>query len=721
MSIHTTTVTLPGDIRIELLISPDGFFRGIGAITVRGVPLRNAEVPLRIQMDTHDGILYTQLRLREIVPLADGGHELRLAALGLPWGRGEILDDYAQSVIYPTLSDAAVMDDLRIELRPLRHSLGGHEWSGFCYRLHFRSDTRQVHRALIHATWELGGVITGNTVLCPGQCNQPVWRGTKEAMFTSACLRALHMYGQLHGNSFQLGPRAGMCQAFDFQHGPHGVLLGFWPEFDGLSSLLESRSGEDVLHVLDEYRLPLANELVTPAKWILFTPGNLPEHEARDLWWDTAQAVHGGIRQRFGVSASRMLPEGPFHQGFGYETRIHNNKLQMGLRAGQWVDHPDVIDAYAEQVLPRLAELGFKRFKPEVVTESDVTVLGMQRKLDQGIHGDLHCASVCATQRLLPAEFWGGLPAWRRMYERGHSLGLQIGHWIGAHMSPRAPILDQHPSYRMIDALGFPAGGGYGFHTLNVANWNSGFADWAFDDLRRWKEEAGLDFLWVDSYSNLGMLQINYADHMRPQYAAFARFLARLQQIGIREFTFESMSALGCPSFGMSDLQGAHRAQRLDVAGQNDFGWWADEPDMICDMHICLHDIPRSAAESERLQFQAMASRGMLHYGRSSEWGGFVSRDLDLPDWWRRNLAIFNRAEPLMHGVRRLLPDRAGVVWHSDAGRCIWTFTDVDVPDATAATIQLLHGQPAVVANGSVRLPAGGVYALPNLVTRLPI
>ena len=86
MSIHTTNVTLLGDIRIELLISPDGFFRGLGAITVRGVPLRNAEVPLRIQMDTHDGILYTQLRLREIVPLADGGHELRLAALGLPWG-----------------------------------------------------------------------------------------------------------------------------------------------------------------------------------------------------------------------------------------------------------------------------------------------------------------------------------------------------------------------------------------------------------------------------------------------------------------------------------------------------------------------------------------------------------------------------------------------------------------------------------------------------------
>jgi hypothetical protein len=716
MTLRTTKLSLPGNINIELLLAPDGFFKGLGSITANGIPLRNGAVPFRFQMDTHDGILYTQLRLREVVPLSDGGHELRLEALGLPWGRSEILDDYAQTVIYPAISDRPVLDDLRIELRPVRHTLGGHEWSGFCYRLHFRSDTRQVHRALVHATWELGGAITGNTLLCPGQCNQPVWRGTKNALFTSACLRALHLHGQLHGNSFQLGPRAAMCQAFDFQHGPNGVLLGFWPEFDGLSSLLESRSGEDVLHVLDEYRLPLAKELVTPAKWILFRPGNLPEHEARDLWWDTVQAVHGGIRERFGVSASHMLPEGPFHQGFGYETRMQNGRLQMALRAGHWVDHPEVLDAYAEQVLPRLAELGFKRFKPEAVTESDVTVLGMKRKLEAGIHGDLHCGSVCATQRHIPSEFWGGLPAWRRMYERGRSLGMQVGHWIAQHMSPRAPIFDEHPSYRVTDAHGFPAAGGYGFNTLIVANWNSGFADWAFDNLRRWKEEAGLDFLWVDSYSNLGTLQINYADQMRPQYAAYARFLARLQQIGIRDLTFESVTALGCPSFGMADLQGARQAQRHDVAGQNDFGWWADEPDMICDMHINLSDIPRSAAESERLQFQAMASRGMIFYGRATDGGGFVSRNLDIPDWWQRNLSIFNRAEPLMHGVRRLLPDRAGVVWHSDAGRCIWTFTEYRLEAPEDVVVEAIDGRQLhkLPGTGAMTLPAWGVYRVQN-------
>ncbi len=711
---NTKSIALADHTRIELLLGPDGLFRGLGAITVRGVPLRNGAVPLRFQLDTPDGTLYTQLRLRASVPLADGGQELCLDAIGVPWGRGEIHDDYAQAVLRLDTEDATVTDDLSIELRPVRHQLGGREWSGFCYRLRFHSEARQVHRALVRATWELGGAITGNTVLMPGQCNPPVWRGAKESLFTTACLKTLDQYGQMHGNSFQLGPRGGMCQAFDFQHGPDGALLGFWAEFDGLASLIESRPGEDVLQVLDEYRLPLANELVTPSKWILFTPGNFPEHEARDLWWDVQQAVHGGIRARFGVAPSRMQPEGAYHQGFMplIKSRLHRGRLQLCLAGDSWVEHYDVIDAYAEQVLPRVAALGFKRFKPDPVSESDVTTLGMQSKLGGGQHGDLHCASCCATHRHLPSGFWGGMRAWRQLYERGRALGLEIGAWVSPHMSPRAPIFAEHPEYRVMDALGFPAGGGYGFQTLNVANWNSGFADWAFDNLRRWKEEGGLDYLWWDSCSNLGLLQINYADRLRPQYAALARFLARLQGIGIGQHTFESVSALGCPSFGMADLQGAKLAQRKDVAGQNDFGWWADEPDMVCEMNIDLCGFTRSAAESARLQFQAMASRGMIFFSQAGEQGGFLTREPGIPDWWQRNLALFNRAEPFMRGTRRLLPERAGVVWHSDGGRCVWTFTEAELTVEPEAKVTVVHGKAGSPADGKVALSAGGVYRI---------
>jgi hypothetical protein len=710
----TKTLILSDLTRIELLLSADGLFRGLGDITVRGVPLRNGAVPLRFQLDTHDGIFYTQLRLREVAPLAGGGHELRLDAIGLPWGRREIHDDYAQAEVRLDTSDATVTDDLRLELRPVTQQLGGREWSGFAYRLRFKSASRQVHRALVRATWELGGAITGNTVLMPGQCNPPVWRGSRERHFTTACLKTLDAYGQLHGNSFQLGPRGGMCQAFDFQHGPDGVLLGFWPELDGLSSLIESRPGEEVLHVVDEYRLPLANELVTPSKWILFTPGHLPEHEARDLWWDVNRAVRDGVMARFGLTPSRMIPEGAYHHNFMgmIQRRIHNGIHQLSLTGDNWFNHYELIDAYADQVLPRLAELGFRRFKPDPVTESDVTVIGMVRKLDWGAHGDLHCASCCATQRYLPSNFFGGMRAWRRMVERGHELGLEIGAWISPHFSPRAPIFAEHPEYRMIDVVGQPAGGGYSFQTLVTADWNSGIADYVFNDLKRWKEEGGIDYLWVDSVSNLGMVQVNYAERMRTNFAAYNRFLARLQGISIANLTFEAMPVMGCPNFGIVDLQGSHAGQRKDVAGQNDFGWWADEPDMLCEMGLNVDGAVRKPKEAARIQFQGMASRGIVFYAQHAANGGFITREPGIPDWWKQNIAIFNRAETFMRGTRRLLPDRAGVVWHSDSGRCVWTFKAAEVPVKPGETVTAVHGPAGTISAGKATLPAGGVYRI---------
>jgi hypothetical protein len=708
------SLTLSDHTRIELLLSADGNFRGLGAVIVRGVPLRNCAVPLRFQLDTHDGIIYTQLRLREIVPLTNGGQELRLDAIGFPWGRGEIHDDYAQAVLRLTTDDTPVVDDLRIELRPVTQQLGGHEWSGFCYRLHFTSDTRQIHRALVRATWELGGAITGNTVLMPGQCNQPVWHGNRDRHFTTACLKTLDAYGQLHGNSFQLGPRGGMTQAFDFQHGPNGTLLGYWPEFDGLSSLVESQPGEDVLHVVDEYRLPLANELVTPSKWILFTPGNLPEHEARDLWWDVNQAIRNGVMARFGLTPSRMIPEGAYHHNFMnmIQRRIHNGIHQLSLTEGNWFNHYELIDACADQILPRLAELGFRRFKPDPVTESDVTVMGMVRKLDWGAHGDLHCASCCATQRYLPSDFFGGMRAWRRMVDRGHALGMEIGAWISPHFSPRAPIFTEHPEFRMIDALGFPAGGGYGFQTLVTADWNSGIADYVFNDLKRWKEEGGIDYLWVDSVSNLGMVQVNYSECMRINFAAYNHFLARLQGIGITNLTFEAMPVMGCPNFGIVDLQGSQAGQRKDVAGQNDFGWWADEPDMMCEMGLNVDGMVRKPEDAARIQFQGMASRGIVFYAQRMEDGGFITREPGIPDWWKQNIALFNRTEPFMRGTRRLLPNRAGVVWHSEEGRCVWTFADVELALTPGETMETFHGSTAAISNTQARLAGGGVYVI---------
>ena len=190
-----------------------------------------------------------------------------------------------------------------------------------------------------------------------------------------------------------------------------GALLQFWPEFDTVSSLVESPPGSDVLHVIDEYRFPLANHASTTPKWVLFTPGSFAPHEARDLWWAAYEHVGEIIRRPFGITPTVVVPE----VGLKYRTRVAEGKLRMTI-SGKEVESREVPYAIAERVLPRLASQGVRRFFPEVMSQSDVTADGLKRKLDFGVHGDLHCASVCACAgscRRTSGEEWLDGNAWR--------------------------------------------------------------------------------------------------------------------------------------------------------------------------------------------------------------------------------------------------------------------------------------------------------------------
>jgi hypothetical protein len=70
------SLTLADHTRLDLLLGPDDLCRGLGDVRVRGVPLRHGGVPLCFQLDTPDGILYTQWRLRAVAALPGGQRRL---------------------------------------------------------------------------------------------------------------------------------------------------------------------------------------------------------------------------------------------------------------------------------------------------------------------------------------------------------------------------------------------------------------------------------------------------------------------------------------------------------------------------------------------------------------------------------------------------------------------------------------------------------------------
>ncbi len=688
--------------KLELSIADNGEFLGLGRVTVKGVELRSEARPIQLRLDTPDGIFYSRLELLRVERGGDGMVRIELRAHGVRWTRGEYADDYDQPTVWLSDSAAPVADDLALILKPAALTLGCRKWHGFSYAFEFRSEARQIHRLLVHGTWEIGGRITGNTVLSQGQCNMPVYAGAKESVFTTACLRTLDQYGSPQGNSFQLGPRAGLLQGFDFQVAKEGVLLQYWPEMDSVSSLVESPAGSDLLHVVDEYRFPLAAVVTTVEKRVLFFSGSLAEHEVHDLWWEARRECYGLVNKRFNIKRTAPAPE----MGLKYQTQVVDGRLLMNI-GGQKVDSTEVPYAIAERILPVLAEQGIKRFFPEVMSESDVTELGMQRKLDEGVHGELHCSSVCSTHRFFPSEFWGGIKAWKVMADKAHALGMEIGAWFAPHLSPRSPIFAEHPEYRMISVTGLPSGGGYGFHSIVVADWNTAISDWLIADLKRWKEEGGLDYIFTDSICNMGLVQANYGAKMRTNFAALGRLYHRIQAIGIPSLSVEGLSPWTYSRFGMVDPRGDYMEQNRAVAGQNDFGWWVGHQEMMDGLSLLCCARKRSPEEMERLLFRAIAAGGYMCY--EHEYG----IDHKIFPWWSRLNHVLNLVQPHMR-TRRVLPDRAGIVWHDGDIRTVWTFKDVMMDVPVGFKVEVIDGSGAreLAGTNSLTLPSWGVYQM---------
>ena len=647
-------------VEIESLTGADGDWLGLGEIRAGGVALRSGTRAWTPRLSTPNGIIYQRFEAAGLKRLPGGGLEARFRAIGWPWVHQEFCDEYSQPLLHLPAKLQPVEDHFSLHIEPLSRELGGRVWTGFSIALGFQSRSRGIRRMIVDATWELGGAMSGNTVLNQSQCSPPVFRSSLQNAFTSACLKRIDEADSPQGVSYQLAPRGGMLQAFDFQHGPAGALLHYWPALDSINSFLAKPRGRNLLHVVDEYRFPLARRVSTTPQHILFLSGPLPEHTARDLWWSAYEEANGAVRQRRRIKPTIVMPEvDPPRSG-----RVQDGRVQ--LRIGEeWVDAPEALYAMADRLLPKLAAAGVRRLMNPLVQESDVTVMGLKRKLDSGLDGDLFCGSLCATHRFLPAEFWGGMKAWRHLARAGQALGIEMGHWFAPHMSPRAAIFQQHPDWLMTGSHSLTFGGGY-WNILASLDWTTRARDWILSDLQCWHDEGGLDYLFVDSWPNLGLLPVNHATGGRTNQAALERFFAALQKIGIRSFSFEGISCLGISRMSVADLRGDKEDGLPGVVGQNDFGWWRHQLDMAYNLNIHLSARGRSDEEQEQMVFSAMAARGGLILPKQTGGG-------KCPAWLSRLQHIYNRVSPEMQR-RNMLPERNGIAWSVGRVKTIWSF-----------------------------------------------
>ena len=692
------------EVTIQLLLGRNKECRGIGAVSVAGVALRDGRFPLLPRSDTPEGYQFDRLFLESVERGKGGAVHVSFRWIATPGLRQEYLDEYEQALVNVALPREPVEDRLVLELRPVSLALGGRQWTGFSYSLQFASGKRKVHRLVMDGSWELGGSIVGNTVLSQGQCNMPVYQGARNTVFATACLKTLEQYGLPNGYSYQLAPRGGLVQAFDFQYGQKGALFQYWPRFSAISSVIESPRGSTLLRVLDEYRVELSGRAATTPQHVLFTPGPIADHEARDLWWAARERVLATIRKPFRVAPTAVVPE----LRPSYTTRVVDGGVKMTVVPGVEADSREVPYAIGDHLFPRLAKAGIRRFFPEVMSESDMTVDGLRRKADAGIHGDLCCGSICATHRLLPSEFWGGMKAWRYMAEKARSHGIELGAWFSTALSPRAAVLRKHPEWRMRAVNSLTWSGGYGVGSIVTMDLNHrGYFDWLLADIRRWKEEGGLDYLMTDSWSNLNLLGYNCAERMRSNLPALGRLYGEFQKLGIKAFAFEGISPFGISGFGVIDLQGSRMAAVQGVVGQNDLGWWIGHEDMAVDINIGADRTQgRSPEALADMLFRLMATRGgaMIHR---------FNLEHELPDWHVRLNRIYMQALPHMTDARRtVLPGGAGIRWEEGGSALFWVCKDIRLAAGGARVERLTEtaAREHIDAAPRVTLKAGNVY-----------
>lgn len=712
------TIALSADVSVDLLLEGERLL-GIGAVCVGGVALRSGVSPLRPDLSTPDAIHYQDFVLREVVQTG-AGCVLHTEAIGRPGVFGEIMDEYSYNLAFPQLRDVQ-HDRLDWVLAPQELTLDGQRFVGLSLGFRFVSERNAIHKVTTVATWEIGGHADGNTLYHQSYTCPPVFTATVANHFSTTCLKRLDLWNHWLGHSYQMLPRWGCIQPFDFQVAEAGVLLGYWPDPHSVKSLIQKNANEDVVFVLDEYDFPLAKEVNLPAKHILFSAGPRAKHEVIDLWTRACDHTAAIIRGFFGIQPCPPLTGGaPVYLGRNSVPReelaggpqpnwlwTHENGKFYFQLEGEKIERRDFLYWLADKKLPELHARGLKRVWFEPVHESDFTEDAFAYHAQTGWHGDLTVCSICGSRRYVPAECYDGWRGWTYLAAKARKLNMSLGHWVGLHLTPRAPILREHPDYILqhVNTLGHS--GGYSHLSICSINWCSGARQWFLDDMKRWHDEGGLEWLFFDSWPNLGCSPLNYGGRMEPMQWELGGVLADLQRIGFDWFSFEGTSPFGVHQYGLWDpMQDYEKHTSGGVMGQNDFGWWVGHEYMGYNQMLSPGINPkRDRATLPEMSFRYAANRSLTLVQENHENRYPYVEGLD---------RTYAQLQPLMQ-KRYVLPDDRGVRWESPQGQALFAFKPFDfrLPAGTRVT-EIREGvpHPVACAEGVLHTLSGAAYRL---------
>lgn len=705
-------IGFPGEVRGSFDFSRPGG-GGMTAVSVSGVPLRDGSYPICPAVATETGLVFDSYRLLDAQVV---GKEavLTLEATARVGYYQEKPDAYNQAVSTARL-DAPVTATLRWYLRPQAVEIRGETFTGFGYRFEFASPKAVVHHILDRQTWELGGRATGNTTINRGGYIKPEHTATVDSRHTTS--EEFKRVGRRFFTYMQLRPRFAYVQCFDYQTGPLGSLLMYFEDPAFILSLLHKERGHDRFQYFDDHWQAAGASLATTWRYVVFhaAPRGQDLWAGRNRWLGCWDFCAGHYRGKIG------LTEGEPECGLGIEYWTRNME-----RYNRFIDN-------CATLLPRMAELGFKNWWLPMMNDCNMTANV------QIVANMITSHNPCCPRDFTFADSVGGDKHVRQLVAQARQSGLAVMHWVGGHLAiecPSAPLVAKHPEWAVVGNSGLPYCPAIRVGTS--ADFNGPYGERFAQNLEHWIRDLGLGDLFVDSYPNMMMMVVNYADEkLRPQQAAVLAVQKRCHNLGSQWYV-EGESPFGISSNGLAGpILGLGGGESEHVQNLHHDNWTLDnftgERQYVLyktSLRTSLDDVKAGKIPAD-LFYRLAAFKAPLGLGygykdpmtESCPELGISDEEIpdhvlgildEFPEEFAELMRLYDRVRPLM-GWGEILPEYAGSLWRSRDGqiRVVFGFERTQVTVGKGETVRLEFGKTKpVAADGVLRVEPGHVYVL---------
>ncbi|MFA6291665.1 MAG: hypothetical protein WC637_07775, partial [Victivallales bacterium] len=472
----------------------------------------------------------------------------------------------------------------------------------------------------------------------------------------------------------------------DFQAKGKTALCTFFEKPSLTRSRIEKFAGENVIHYSDNHFFPLSKKALLPERKILLfqSDRNLRKHEWRNLWLDCFTEVRKRILDNYGFSPE--IPEPSVH--------AHLWDADLKKRGAGWTR--DLGDAFA-----KYAELGYKHVFTHGVWDS-VTSDPTEPE-----------GNICCPYSFTFAEKFGGAKGMKKLVDKAHESGIGIFQWFGFQFAKNSPIWKEHPEWLLREQNGTPWDGDYG--TLWCGRMRSGFGKMLEQQIRKVKDDTGIDGIFFDSYQNLGITCVDWqGDDKAPQAEEIWRMQSRLQKHGYK-FRCEVTTVFGVSQVAMFGfIEDKFRRRLWDTTVEND-----DAFALVDCSPAFFSDYPFTAKKlNPELYFWLLGHRAVPGIG-ARPWTPVGKNDdskpflpgKDLAEEYATANSLYNEALP---GMQRLRVTENGnfTIWLDEKNKAsvIWAFRKSEFK-FSGNVIDLNSGKVSEV-DSVLKLQPGHVYKI---------